>query len=80
MAAGDVAGLRLMGVRPGSPADKGGLKAGDVIVEFGGVAVKDLYSYTNALYAHKPGDVVKVVVLRGTQRIELTVTLGKRGG
>jgi Peptidase family M28/PDZ domain len=80
MAASDVAGLRLMGVRPDSPADKGGLKAGDVIVEFGGAAVKDLYSYTSALYAHKPGDVVKVVVLRGTQRVDLTVTLGKRGG
>ena len=80
MAASEVAGMRLMGVRPDSPADKGGLKAGDVIVEFGGVAVKDLYSYTGALYAHKPGDVVTVVVLRGTQRVELTVTLGKRGG
>jgi len=80
MAASDVAGMRLMGVRPGSPADQGGLKAGDVIVEFGGVAVKDLYSYTDALYTHKPGDVVKVVVLRGTQRVELMVTVGKRGG
>ena len=80
MAASDVAGMRLMGVRPDSPADKGGLKAGDVIVEFGGAPVKDLYSYTDALYTHKPGDTVKVVVLRGTERLELTVTLGKRGG
>jgi len=80
MSAADVVGMRLMGVRPGSPADKGGLKEGDVIVEFGGVAVKDLYSYTDALYAHKPGDAVKVVVMRAGQRLELTVTLGKRGG
>ena len=80
MAASDVVGMRLMGVRPGSPADKGGLVAGDVIVEFGGLTVKDLYSYTDALYAHKPGDVVKVIVMRGGQRVELTVTLGKRGG
>ena len=80
MAASDVTGMRLMGVRPDSPADKGGLKAGDVIVEFGGAPVKDLYSYTDALYAHKPGDVVKVVVMRGAERVELTVTLGKRGG
>jgi S1-C subfamily serine protease len=80
MSATDVVGMRLMGVRPDSPADKGGLKTGDVIVEFGGVPVKDLYSYTDALYSHKPGDVVKVVVMRGTQRVELSVTLGKRGG
>ena len=80
MSATDVVGLKLMGVRPDSPADKGGLKTGDVVVEFGGVQVKDLYSYSRALYSHKPGDVVKVVVMRGTERIELTVTLGKRGG
>jgi len=80
MSATDVVGMKLMGVRPDSPADKGGLKTGDVIVEFGGIPVKDLYSYTDALYAHKPGDVVKVVVMRGAQRVELTVTLGKRGG
>jgi hypothetical protein len=80
MSATDVVGMKLMGVRPDSPADKGGLKTGDVIVEFGGLPVKDLYSYTDALYAHKPGDVVKVVVMRGAQRVELTVTLGKRGG
>ncbi len=80
MSATDVVGMKLMGVRPDSPADKGGLKTGDVIIEFGGLPVKDLYSYTDALYSHKPGDVVKVVVMRGTQRVELTVTLGKRGG
>jgi len=80
MAAGDVPGLRLTGVRAGSPADLGGLKAGDVIVEFAGAPVKDLYTYTDALYAHQPGDTVKVVVMRGEVRVPLTVTLGKRGG
>ena len=80
MGASEIKGLRLAGVRAGSPADLGGLKAGDVIVELGGVAVKDLYSYSDALYAHKPGDVVKVVVLRGGERLELSVTLGRRGG
>lgn len=80
MSASEVPGLRLTGVRAGSPADLGGLKAGDVIVELGGAAVKDLYSYSDALYAHKPGDVVKIVVQRGTERVELTVTLGRRGG
>jgi S1-C subfamily serine protease len=79
MSAGEVPGLRLTGVRAGSPADLGGLRAGDVIVEFGGVAVKDLYSYTDALYAHRVGDTVKVVFLRDGQRAETTVILGKRG-
>lgn len=80
MAAGDIPGLKLTGVRPGSPAELGGLKADDVIIEFGGVKVTDLQSYSDALYSHKPGDTVKVMVLRGGKPTELTVTLGKRGG
>lgn len=80
MAAGTVPGLKLSGVRAGSPAEKGGLKADDIIVEFGGAAVTDLQSYSDALYSHKPGDVVKVVFLRDGKRAETTVTLGTRGG
>jgi aminopeptidase YwaD len=79
MSAGEVPGLRLSGVRAGSPVDLGGLRAGDVIVVFGGRAVKDLYSYTDALYANKPGDTVEVVYLRAGERRTTTVTLGKRG-
>ena len=80
MAAADVAGLRVSGVRPGSPADRAGLQGGDVIVEFAGMPVKDLYEYSDALFAKKPGDVVQVVVLRNGQRVTLTATLGRRGG
>jgi aminopeptidase YwaD len=79
MSAGSVPGLKLTGVRAGSPAEKGGLAAGDIIVEFGGRAVTDLQSYSDALYSHKPGDTVKVVFLRGGKRVETTVTLGTRG-
>ena len=79
MGGGDVPGLKLTGVRAGSPAELGGLAAGDVIVEFGGAPVTDLNSYSAALYAHKPGDVVSVVFLRGGQRRTTSVTLGKRG-
>src|SRR5690606_32026687 len=50
-----VVGMRLTGVTPGSPADKAGIQAGDVIVQFGGVAVKDIYEYTDALRSHAPG-------------------------
>ncbi|HZF68565.1 MAG TPA: M20/M25/M40 family metallo-hydrolase, partial [Gemmatirosa sp.] len=86
MSADDAPGMRLQGVSPGSPADKAGLKAGDVVVEMDGKAITDLYSYTDALYAHKPGDVVPMVVLRtgaaggAPERVSVTVTLGQRGG
>jgi aminopeptidase YwaD len=79
MAAGDVPGLKLTGVRAGSPADSAGLKAGDVVVELAGKPVTDLQSYSDALYANKPGDEIEVVVLRGGQRVKVRVRLGRRG-
>jgi serine protease Do len=78
MAPSDVAGMKLTAVRPGSPGDVAGLKAGDVIVELGGVAVKDLYSYSDALYSHQPGDVVEIVVLREGKRVVVSARIGKR--
>ena len=67
-------------MRAGSPADSAGIRAGDVIVELGGKTVKDLYEYSDALYSHRPGDAVDVVVLRDTKRVTLHVKLGRRGG
>ncbi|HKP14516.1 MAG TPA: M28 family peptidase [Gemmatimonadaceae bacterium] len=79
MASSDVPGLKLTGVRVGSPADKGGLSSGDIIVGFAGREVKDLYTYSDALYAHKPGEEVEIVYLRGGERRTTKVTLGTRG-
>jgi hypothetical protein len=79
MAAADSTGLRLTGVRAGSPADSAGLKAGDIVVEFDGKAVTDLQTYSDALYARRPGDEVDVVVVRGSERLRLRVRLGRRG-
>ena len=79
MSAAETPGVRLTGVRADSPAERAGLKAGDVIVEFDGKPVKDLYQYTDALQARKPGDTVPIVVLREGSRITLTATLGRKG-
>jgi hypothetical protein len=80
MGAGDVVGLRITGVRAGSPADTAGLKGGDVIVQFAGETVTDLNTYSSALYAKKPGDIVEIVFLRDGKRLTTRVTLGRRGG
>ena len=80
MSAGKIPGIKLTGVRPGSPAEQSGLMANDIIVELGGKAVTDLQTYSDALYSHKPGDIVKIAVLRDGKRVEVPVTLGKRGG
>ncbi len=71
-------GLRLTGVREGSPAAQAGLRPGDVVVEFDGNPVADIYAYTYALQAKRPGDVVEIVVERDGERVTVTATLGER--
>jgi Tol biopolymer transport system component len=70
----EVPGVKLSGVRGGGPADKAGLKGGDIIVEFGGKKIANIYDYTYAMDAVKIGQPVQVVVLRDGQRLTLTVT------
>jgi S1-C subfamily serine protease len=69
----EVQGVRLNGVRAAGPADKAGMKAGDVIVEFGGTKIANIYDYTFAMDAVKIGQPANVVVLRNGERVNLTV-------
>jgi S1-C subfamily serine protease len=71
-------GVRFADVRDGTPAAKAGLKAGDILIEFDGKEIGNLYDFTYALRAHKPGDQVLVKVLRGSQTIEAKVLLTER--
>jgi Tol biopolymer transport system component len=75
----EVAGVKLSGVRGGSPAEKAGLKGGDVIVEFAGAKIANIYDYTYALDAVKIGQPVEVVVIRDGQQTRLRVTPEARG-
>ena len=68
-------GVLLSGVRPGSPAEKGGIKRGDVLVKLGNHDIGDVRELMFALNASKPGETVKAVVLREGKRVEATVTL-----
>ena len=73
-------GVRLVGVRAGSPAEKAGLRGDDVITKIGSMNVPDLQAMTDALRSHKPGDVVEIVIRRGAQFTTVRATLGTRGG
>jgi hypothetical protein len=72
-------GVRLAGVRAGSPAEKAGLQADDVITKIGDYEVPDLEAMTTALRSYKPGDTVEIIVRRGDALTSLTATLGTRG-
>jgi hypothetical protein len=73
-------GVKLSGVTEGGPAEKAGLKAGDVIIRFGGLPVKNIGDYSDTLFRHRPGDKVDVMVRRDGKDVELHVTLGSRPG
>jgi Tol biopolymer transport system component len=70
----EIKGVKFSGVRAGSPAEKAGVHGGDVLIEFAGQKITNIYDYTYGLDAVKIGVPVKVVVERSGQRVELTVT------
>lgn len=71
-------GYKIGGVTAGSPADKAGLKAGDVMVKFGGREIRNIYDYTYALQDFKPGEEVEVEVIRADVRITVKILLERR--
>lgn len=71
-------GFRLSDVMKGSPAEEAGLKGGDVIVEFDGKPITNLYDFTYALRGKKPGDTVVVKYRRGSEVKETRATLRSR--
>lgn len=73
-------GVRLTGVRAGSPAEVAGVQAGDVLVQLGEHQIGNLYDMENALRAYQPGDSVLVGILRDGRRLDLRAVLGRRGG
>jgi acetylornithine deacetylase/succinyl-diaminopimelate desuccinylase-like protein len=71
-------GVRITGVRAGSPAEQAGLKGGDIITAIGPKTVANLYDMTDALRSHQAGDTVVIVARRGDSEVRLTAVLGKR--
>ena len=70
-------GYPISGVSPGSPAQKGGLKGGDLIVQFGPTKIGGLDDFDLALRKFKGGDVVTVIVVRDGKKKSLKITLAK---
>ena len=71
-------GVKFSDVRPGSPAAKAGFKAGDVLVQFGAMPIKNLYDFTDALRRSKVGDVIEVKVMREGKPVTAFVKLEQR--
>jgi len=74
----DTKGVLIPEVQKDSAADKAGLKAGDVIVEFNGQAVETRHELQSKVALEKPGTKAKLVVLREGKEKTFTVELGER--
>ncbi len=71
-------GVLLTGVRPGSPAQRAGIAAGDVLLRVGATTVMNLQDLAFALRSHRPGDEVDVEWASGGGRKNAKVRLEER--
>jgi S1-C subfamily serine protease len=74
------AGLLIVEIRPGSPAEQGGLLLGDIVVALDGHAVADAEALQTLLVGERVGRTVPVDVIRGAAGATLEVTVGQRPG
>jgi Zn-dependent M28 family amino/carboxypeptidase len=70
----DGKGMRIDGVSDDKPAQKAGLKKGDIVIQLGDSLVTDMMSYMRALSTFKKGDKTKVVVQRGEESVEKLIS------
>jgi aminopeptidase YwaD len=67
-------GVRADGISEGKPAEKAGLKTGDIILQIGDYKITDVQGYMQTLGKFKKGDATKVTVKRGTEEKIFDVT------
>jgi serine protease Do len=70
------AGALISKVLPNSPAKKGGIKAGDIVVEFGGSAVDRSSDLPPLVGQQEVGSKVKVQIIRNGKKMRLTIVIG----
>ncbi len=66
-------GMKIDGVTDGKPAQLAGLQRGDILIQIGDMPVKDIYDYMEGLSKFEKGQTVKVIILRGQERLEKEV-------
>ena len=71
-------GVKVTGLVPDSPAARAGIREGDVVMRINDAAIANLQEFSNVLRALTPGQTVSVVVRRGTDDVQVQVTLAQR--
>ncbi|MGZ5435223.1 MAG: PDZ domain-containing protein [Pyrinomonadaceae bacterium] len=75
----NIKGVLLERINPSGPAALAGLAEGDIIIEFDGVPIRTVSELVLRARRAIPYSTVKVVVIRGTEQLEIPVKIGKRG-
>jgi Zn-dependent M28 family amino/carboxypeptidase len=73
-------GVLISGTTPGTPAEAAGMLGGDLLVQFGNQKLENLIDLSEALSKSKPGEKVRVKVIRGDKALSFDVTLAERKG
>ena len=71
-------GLRITGTVGGSPAEKAGLKDGDVLTKIGDMTIKNLFDLSRCLKEHNAGDEVIIIFVRNGKEMKVKCTLEAR--
>lgn len=68
-------GVRIVNVVPDSPADQGGLRPNDVIIEIDGAPITQTEAFSELLFRHAPGETIELTIVRNGRARQLEVTL-----
>jgi len=71
-------GVVVRTIQPGGPAEKAGLKAGDILLTVDGRAIKDGDDLVNEIASRRPGSTIRLGYLRDGKQADTTVTIGDR--
>ncbi len=70
-------GAFITQINSGSPAEKAGLRRGDIITQVGSIVLDGTHAYTNALLNYSPGQTIPLTISRGSKTLQVNVTLGQ---
>lgn len=71
-------GIKLKSISPNMPADMAGIKEGDVVIEFDNAPIRTSEELSSRVRRAIPYSTVKVVIMRGTERLEIPVKMGRQ--
>ena len=61
---------------PGGPAEKAGLKIGDIVLKLDGVEIKETGDIIKVRDSHKVGDVIEVIIVRDGKELTRSIEIG----